>query len=149
MRKQTGFTLLEILVVLAIVGILASIAYPGYTAYLVKARRAEAQLALLTLMQQQENFHTNHNTYVAFSGPPTPSEDHAFRWWSGDSPARSAYEISAHACPEAPLQRCVELRATPGTERVNASFRDAECGTLTLNSVGQHGASGPRPGCWP
>lgn len=149
MRRQTGFTLAEILVVLAIVGILAAIAYPGYTSYLVKARRAEAQLALLTIMQQQENFHANHNTYVAFEGPPATPEARAFRWWSGDSPTRSAYEISAHACPDTPLQRCVELRATPGTARVNASFRDDECGILTLNSVGLHGASGPRKGCWP
>lgn len=149
MCRQAGFTLVELLIVMAIAGILAAIAYPGYTSYLVKARRAEAQLALLTVMQQQEHFHSNHNTYVAFSGPPSAPEAPAFRWWSGDTAAHSAYEISGHACLEAPVERCIELRATPGTSRVNASFRDDECGTLTLNSVGQHSASGPRQGCWP
>lgn len=149
MHAKTGFTLVETLVVMAIVGILAAIAYPSYTAYLVKARRAEAQLVLLTVMQQQESFHTNHNTYLPFSGPPPTPEAPPFRWWSGASPELSAYEISGHACPDMPLQRCIELRATPGTTRVNSRFRDEECGILTLNSVGQYSASGPRKGCWP
>lgn len=148
-RTARGFTLVDILVTTAIVGILAAIAYPSYTSHVVKARRAEAQLALLTLMQQQENFYTSHNTYVPFSAASTDPAARQFRWWSGGAPEASAYEISGHACGEEPLQRCIELRATPGTARVNARFRDTDCEVLIINSTGQHSATGPRQGCWP
>lgn len=149
MKAMHAFSLVELLVVMAIVGILAMIAYPGYTSYLVKARRTEAQLALLTLMQQQENFYTHHNTYVPFSAESSDPDAQRFRWWLGDTPQASAYELSGQACAEQPLERCIELRAVPGTSRVNARFRDGDCETLTLTSVGQHGATGPMQRCWP
>lgn len=149
MKHAPGFSLVELLIVLAIISILVSIAYPGYTGYLVKARRAEAQLALLTLMQQQENFYLHHNTYMPFSAESTEAEARRFRWWSGESPVESAYELSGHACADISLQRCIELRATPGTSRVNGRFRDSDCETLTVNSTGAYGASGPLQRCWP
>jgi type IV pilus assembly protein PilE len=149
MKAMQAFSLVELLIVMAIVGILAMIAYPSYTGYLVKARRTEAQLALLTIMQQQENFYTHHNTYVPFSAESSEPEARRFRWWLGDTPQASAYELSAQACPDQPVERCIELRAAPGTSRVNARFRDRDCETLTMNSIGQRGASGPMERCWP
>lgn len=148
-NSARGFTLLDLLITTAIVGLLAAIAYPSYSSHIVKARRAEAQLAMLVLMQQQENFYTAHNTYVPFSADATEPEARRFRWYSGSTPQASAYEISGHTCGNAPLQRCIELRATPGTARVNAGFRDDDCQILVLDSIGQHRATGPRQGCWP
>lgn len=149
MRSRRGFTLLEILIVVAIVGVLATVAYPGYLSYIAKARRTEAQLTLLTLMQQQENFFTHHNTYVAFSADATAPEAAHFRWWLGERPASSAYEYSGQACPDQPITRCIELRATPGTSRVNSRFRDEDCQTLIISSNGAPRASGPLARCWP
>ncbi|QYF93886.1 type IV pilin protein [Massilia sp. PAMC28688] len=149
MKPMQAFSLVELLVVMAIVAILAMLAYPSYTNYLVKARRAEAQMALLTLMQQQENFYTLHNTYVAFSAESGEGDARRFRWWSGDTPQASAYELSGQACLDQPLERCIELRAIPGTSRVNPRFRDPGCETLTLDSIGQRAATGPMARCWP
>ena len=147
--RHRGFTLIEMLTVLAITLVLLAIAYPGYATYVVKARRVEAQAALLELMHKQERYFTQHNTYVAFSADAAEPEAKRFRWWSGADAASSGYELRGEACPNQPISRCIAIKALPGTDRVDASFRDASCQTLTLTSTGAHSSDGPDPRCWP
>ena len=150
--KAAGYTLIEVMVVVAILLILAAIAYPGYSGYVIKARRAEAQAVLLELMQKQEQHYTRHNTYIAFSSEmdaaSAPGARH-FRWWSGSHPAASGYELRGEACADEPIERCIVIKAMPGTAQVDAHFRDPACGTLALYSTGARASGGPLRACWP
>lgn len=147
--KRSGFSLIELLVALVILAVLAAQAMPVYQQHIVRTRRSEAQSALLRLMMQQERFHTQNNTYVAFSATNTASEARHFSWWSGAHPQRSAYEIEGKACAGELIAECVQIVATPGTAQVDAQYHDRDCGVLTLTSTGLRLASGPAPGCWP
>lgn len=147
MQAQRGFTLTELVVTVAIAAILLAVAVPTFGAYILKSRRAEGRTALVLAMQEEERFHSLRNTYAAFSAS-IPDPGGQFPWWSGASAATSAYELHATACAGTDLRSCVEIRAVPGTPRVDRQFRDPDCGTLVLRSNGERGADGDLEGCW-
>ncbi len=147
-RRRAGLSLVELLIALAVAGIIAAAAYPDFGQHVVRQRRTEAQGALQRMMQQQERYYTLHNRYVAFGPESVDADARLFRWYSGASAARSAYEISGRACDNDTIERCVQLVATPGTRRVDANFRDSECEQLILTSTGERRATGPGPRCW-
>ncbi|MCG2586139.1 type IV pilin protein [Massilia sp. TS11] len=147
--KRRGFSLLELLVVLTIIGLLAMLAYPSYAAYVTRTRRSEGQIALLEILHQQERYFTLHNRFAAFSAQGGGPDSGRFKWWSGSAPASSAYELSGEACPGRQLDECILLRAEPGTARVDARFRDPDCGTLMLSSEGERRPAPSRARCWP
>lgn len=138
---QYGVTLLELLLVLGIIGMLAMLAYPFYSDVVVKAKRTEAGAALLRAMQQQERYYSQHNRYATYHGPDQ-NNIMPFIWFSGETAAGSAYQISAAACPGQTLEQCVNLSALPGGALVDSSFQDDLCGILTLNSRGEKSANG-------
>lgn len=146
--RMPGFTLVDITVAAAIVAILALLAYPSYQGVVRKARRTEGRAALMQALQQEERFYTLHSRYLAFSAAPSTPEEQQFKWYSGDSPASSAYEISGAACMNETIGDCVAITARPGTARVNAAYTDPDCENLIATSTGALSASGHATNCW-
>jgi len=144
-----GFTLIEVMIVVVIVGVLSAIAFPSYTSSVRKGKRAQGRTAILELMQQQERYMTQRNTYLFFTnslGTTVPASV-PFVTYSGDNVASPAYWLSASACGTVTARDCVTITATP-------ILADAEAGTLSLTSTGLKTCSGTASTtnfklCWP
>lgn len=148
--KPRGFTLIEILIVVAIVSILSTVAFSSYNNSVIKTKRSEGKAALLKLMQQEEQFYTQNNSYIVFSNTSTDVNEMKFRWYSAEAASNSSYDINATACAGDTIQNCVLLTAYPGTTNVNSNFKDTTCGNLTITSTGikDVSVSGAKNNCW-
>jgi type IV pilus assembly protein PilE len=56
MKRQTGFTLIELMIVVAIIGIIAMVAVPAYNSQTQKARRSDAQQLLMDVANKQQQY---------------------------------------------------------------------------------------------
>jgi type IV pilus assembly protein PilE len=69
MKKQTGFTLLEIMVVVVLIAVLAAIGLPSYNDYILRSRLGEAYANLSDMSTKLEQYFQDQRTY---NGVPPP-----------------------------------------------------------------------------
>ncbi|QIL78767.1 type IV pilin protein [Diaphorobacter sp. HDW4A] len=115
-NRQTGFTLIEVMIVVAIVGILTAIALPSYDEYVRRGHRADARAGLLQAQLWMERAATANGVY-----PTTLS---SALTWSGDKTKR--YDIGLKDGSSADA---FTLTATPK--------QTDKCGTFTLTNTGK------------
>lgn len=123
MRREQGFSLIELMIAVVIIGILAGIAYPNYMEYLARGKRAEATAALMDGAQRLERYFAVQGTYLNAANALAP----VFPTTVGDA-GRPFYNIAVSGNPTA---TSFVLRATRA-----GSMQADECGDFQISHTG-------------
>lgn len=124
-HKQSGVTLVELLIVIVIIGILSTLAYPSYRQYVIRGNRTEAKTAMMQASQALEKCFTRYGAYNNVNCTTyNDLEAEAGKLTDGGK-----YLLSFEAVDDVSFV----IRAVPQ----DGQAQDMDCGTLTLDQTGK------------
>lgn len=133
MQKESGFTLIELMIVIVVIGILAVIAASVYKTFILKGRRADGINAILNLQLAEERYRSTNTQYgsIAQVGGSSTSPQ-GYYSLAVSNVGASSYTITA----------------TAQGNQASDSNGGTSCTTLTL-AVSNGTATQTPAACWP
>ena len=144
-RRQSGMTLIEILIVVVIITILAAVGYPSYGTYITRANRQAAKNVIYRVADLQEQFFLDNRAYAAdltafgFAAATIGLDDKGQLTTSGAADRRYTVTMTNNTATT------YTVEAAPALLQAQ---RDTECGTLSLTHTGERDQTGAGTNCW-
>jgi type IV pilus assembly protein PilE len=139
--KQSGFTLIELMVTVAIVGILAAVALPSYNTQMRKARRSDAVVTISQFQQAQERWRANNATYA------TQAQITAATTATPAGLGLSATSAGGYYTLAVTIPTATGYTVTATAVSGNSQASDTGCSTLAVVVTNGTGANS-QPSCW-
>jgi len=143
--RQSGFTLIEVMIVVAIIGILTAIALPSYRNYVIRGKLVAGTNALANMRAQMEQYYQDNRTYATVSATiVTPCVAHPVIASSG-----TPFNVGCSATSDVPTAIAYTLRATGTGTVAGAEYTIDQYNNMT--TVHFPTSWGPVPsnnGCW-
>ena len=83
-KRNSGFSLIEVITVVGIIGIVAGIAVPQYAAYRASAYCSNVRSDLANLAVHQEAYFIENNAYLPATKEAGGTSNVPLHFWSGD-----------------------------------------------------------------
>ncbi len=128
-KRQSGVTLIELIVVMIIVGVLAAVAIPSYRNYVIRSNRADAKDALLALATAQEKHYLQCNSYATTIANATDCV-------AGDVQGAATSKNGWYALTVAAPNPATGFTATATAVASENQFQDTACRTFSVSSLG-------------
>ena len=143
--RQSGVTLMELMIVVAIIAIIAAVSFPSYTQFIVRAKRAIGTSQLLQVADLQQQFFMDNKRYAAsltslgFASAAIMLGDEGQVVADGDKDRIYGLSLTNTTATT------FTITATP---QLKQAENDSLCGKLTLTNAGAKGHSGSGSSCW-
>jgi type IV pilus assembly protein PilE len=96
MKRDTGFTLIELMIAIVVIGVLVSIALPSYRQYVLRGKIPEATSKLAELRMKMEQWYADNRTYVGGACAPGGAQ---YFTYSCTNQTVSTYTLQAVGMP--------------------------------------------------
>lgn len=132
--KNSGFTLIELMIVVTVIAIISAIAYPSYTQYVVRGKRSEGRTALLDSAAKLERYYSDNSAYSNADNDFPPLTNFS------TSSETGKYNLTIAT---AGTRQTFVLTATP-------TFVDPDCANFTYTQAGTRNVTGTASvaTCW-